>query len=357
MVGIMLSSQLLDKTIAAIRTAGYRPDQWQTAIDLLAEATGSRMGELIGWRGVDRQPFRMITKERMDNAAMLSVWDEIGGHRPNVNPMIARGVRAPLLDTILDTDVADRDARRHLALWNEVFDPYDIPHLGSVVLERVGSSHFVIGVLRSRAQGPLAGEARLVFDRCASEAAESAAFMRSFGDESGKLVTSALDALKVAAIAINGFGIVVGITPAAEKLVATGRCLRVPYRRLECVDEGQKEDFAKLLDAGLIDGRPGQLTLRGEGQMLRLSLHRLNGELDLGYNAKVILVLEDISEQLTLTKSEAEILALLRQGLRVSSIAQRRGVSTSTVRSQTKAIYAKLGAAGQFQLLTRTPDG
>ncbi len=345
--------QAYDRTIAAIRSAGYRPDQWQTAIDMLADATGSKLGELIGWVGADRLPTRLITRDRMDEEPMLARWDAVGGHRPDVNPMIARGMHAAPLDTIIDTDLIDADRRRHHILWNEVFDPSDIPHLGSVLLRRDGDTHLVIGVLRTRAQGPLTGTNRRLFDACARQAATAAAFARHFGEESGRLVARAMEAMETPAIALNGFGRVVGITRRADALIGDSPCLRLQSGRLRCADRRQENAFTRLLSGGLYRGLTGSLLLRSAGQLLRVSLHQLDGELDLGYNARIILVLEDLSDQLSLTPAKVEILALLRQGLRVNAIAALRGVSTGTVRSQTKAIYAKLGAAGQVELLRR----
>ncbi len=342
-----------DRALLAIRSAGFHPDGWQNAIDRLAEATGSRLGELAGWMGPDRKPFRLITQERIDDKKMIGIWNEIGGQKPDINPMINYGRRARPLETMLDIDLIDRDARRRSLLWNEVFDPFDIPHLGSILLQRFDGTHLVLGVLRSRDQGPLTGEGLRMFERGAEEAADIASFAKSFGDEAGELVTSAMDSMNVAAIALNGFGLVVGTTARAEALISNSRCLGQSGRYLVCHDQAERKAFDDIVDRGIGEGRAGTVILRGKGEALRVSLFRLAGELDLGFNAKVILLLEDVSPEQGLTAAEMEILALLRAGLRSDAIAAQRGVSRHTVRTQVKTIYSKLGTTGQIELISR----
>ncbi len=54
-----------------------------------------------------------------------------------------------------------------------------------------------------------------------------------------------------------------------------------------------------------------------------------------------------------LTRSEAEIASALARGEHARQIASRRGVSVTTVRSQIRSIYAKLGVSSQVELMAK----
>jgi PAS domain S-box-containing protein len=84
---------------------------------------------------------------------------------------------------------------------------------------------------------------------------------------------------------------------------------------------------------------PQLAELRMEIAQLRAVLERRSG------------ALPDVRGLSTLTRREREVTVLLRDGLRVSTIAQRLGLSQSTVRNHLSAVFAKLGVRSQAELL------
>ncbi len=58
-----------------------------------------------------------------------------------------------------------------------------------------------------------------------------------------------------------------------------------------------------------------------------------------------------------LTAVEAEVVALLLDGVRVAGIAQARGVSPKTVQARLKSILHKTGTTSQGQLVSRLARG
>ncbi|GGZ03582.1 hypothetical protein GCM10011614_18200 [Novosphingobium colocasiae] len=345
------------QTITAFRGAGYGAGNWQTAIDLMARATGSRLGELVGWFSPHRPPFRLMTRDIADTDARLAIWGDLGGADPRINPMIRAGVRARPFQTLVDIDLIDSEERKRNILWNEVFDPCDIPHIASVLLHRDSDAHLVVGVLRRRSQGPLVGEERKLFELYAREAATSATFARKLGEDSGKLVSGALAAVGAAAIALNRFGRVVGITPAAESILATNGMIAVAAGSPRCARAPDQIRFEQAIGTVLARHVQQQVVMADGARAMALTVLPLPGELDLGYNACVLIVLEDVSAKLLLTPAEREVLALLQQGARADEIARARKVSRETARSQIKAVYAKLGRRGQVDLLRQNTAG
>jgi DNA-binding CsgD family transcriptional regulator len=64
-----------------------------------------------------------------------------------------------------------------------------------------------------------------------------------------------------------------------------------------------------------------------------------------------------LQRSLGLSAAEAELSALLAQGLSLEDAATRRGLSIHTVRSQLKVIFGKTGASSQAQLVRMVLTG
>lgn len=345
--------QAFDRTIFALRAAGSRPDQWQVAIDLLAEATGSRLGEFVHWSGQTKTTIRLMTKDRSNTDEVLQHWQDVGGSDPRINPMIAAGAWARPLELIADTNLISADRRRRHILWNEIFDPFDIPHIASLRLDSGHDPHMVIGVLRTRAQGPIEGVERRILLECAKEAAVTAAFVRKLGADATALSANALEAVGAAAILFNRFGMVIGVTPGAEAILRRDVPLRLRRGMLSASDDAQATSLRGAIAQANAGLGPAALTLHGRGERIGVTVLSVAHEIDLGCNATAIAVLEDQSRYAALTAAEDAVLALLREGLTAAEIARERGVSRETVRSQIKSIYAKLDVRRQAQLCRR----
>lgn len=61
---------------------------------------------------------------------------------------------------------------------------------------------------------------------------------------------------------------------------------------------------------------------------------------------------EELQQLFGLTRAEAELAALLAQGVHLDLCAVRRGVSIATVRAQLQSVFSKTGAGSQAQLLS-----
>lgn len=334
--------------IEAARDAVVEPEKWNEMAAQAAIATGSRVGQLIGWVAASRPPLHLLTE---DLPSTEERWLELGGGDPRYNLLIRKGVIAPAMTTILDQDVISADARKRNPVWSGFFEPLNIPHIGAIVISKDPSFHLTLGMLRSREEGPLEGEAVRIFEHCARAAADSAAVSRSLGEEAATVLVQGLSGVNAVAIALDSYARVLGVTERAEALISAGNCLSVRKGRL-VVAPADRQRLQAAFDRAIFFGIAQEAMLRGaRGRALKLRFFLLHRRFDLGVNARVLLVIEDVSRLAQLTPAEKAVLELLRDGMKADAIAAARGVSRETARSQIKAVYAKLGVRGHAELL------
>ncbi len=336
---------------SAVDLAAFDAAHWHKAVDHLARATGSRAAELVGINPQSAVPLHIVADANLDPAALLRDWHAVGGATPAINPMIRAGLSSPAMHLLLDHQLVSIDGRARHVLWNEVFDPFDVPHLGSIIVHRDGPEYLVASVLRSRGQGPLEGEARAMLEAFAARMQASVALSRSFGLEAARLLTSALEAVDTAAVALSGWGRVVGVTEAAAGLIAGTGCLRVDGADLRARD-GATDRQLRTAVASAHGGASGELSVAYRpGRRLRISTHPLRGAIRLGFSARVLVTLRDEPAIDHLTPAERAVLDHLIAGTSIGDIADIRGVSRDTVKTQAKVIYSKLNVSRHVDLM------
>ena len=178
----------------------------------------------------------------------------------------------------------------------------------------------------------------------------------------------AIDQLGLPAIMCDQNGEIVEATQQAECLLTEGRVLSERRGRLRALsarsDTNLQTAILETARAGpdveqasavVLESADGCRTAVAEVRGLP------HGEGSFRRSARVLVVISglardrpgDLVAQLGLTATEAEVACALAEGFSPREIAQSRGVSTHTVRSQMKAIFAKLGVRRQSELAAR----
>lgn len=194
-----------------------------------------------------------------------------------------------------------------------------------------------------------------------------------------------LDAVSVHTLVLDGDGRCISISPCAETLLAKGSPLTVRMDRLrrnktssavaECPRLGGRVDIDHDLQPCLncVTRRaaselcPGSCAISITGPQdatiyLRLAPIALADQQVLT-GAAAMAVIRPLSMQhsaellpdiaVALTAAERDVATELLSGRRPAEIAQLRGVSIGTIRSQIKRIYAKLGVSGLVEFIAR----
>jgi DNA-binding CsgD family transcriptional regulator len=144
---------------------------------------------------------------------------------------------------------------------------------------------------------------------------------------------------------------------AADQLLAEGKPLLVERGRLEASSALVGQQLGRAIDSTCADRARSVLLLRrASAPPLIVAVNCLDDDAE-----NILLVARDstlhprptataLRTCFGLTRSEAEVAAAIAAGESCGQIAERRGVSTNTIRTQLKTISAKLGCAGQAQI-------
>lgn len=165
-----------------------------------------------------------------------------------------------------------------------------------------------------------------------------------------------LDAINMCMVAVDGEGRLVHANREGEAALARGRPLKLRAGQVSAAGPGAARLAAAVL-AATARTAPTASTVRldtvGAAGVATVVPHR-----GAGGRRQALLLLpppaqgmtERLKEGFRLTGSEAEIAVLIAEGASPAEIADRRGTSAQTVRSQMKAVFGKMQCDRQSQV-------
>jgi DNA-binding CsgD family transcriptional regulator len=363
-------------------------NEWMRPLELLADATGSSHGELIGWKRPNKTPFKLISNLSDSSAKLIREWEEQEGADPAQNPIIERGVRARILEAVSDEEIISRDDRKRHRVWNEFYNKLDMPHMCFVPLWRDGdNARLGLFLLRTLSEGPIQADERKVFAAASLAWYNAATASRTVKDEGARVLVGAFDKLSMAAIVLDGFGRCTNLSPAAEALVRDGQLIRMKMGNIEIgrgtatkascalsscviqVSSSLQPCMACLVKSGVShrDHLKQSCSLYTSGPHgLAATLRVLplpRNDYDIGFGATAVILIETSDNALPrdlapaiavlLTPAEIDVSLELLNGRRPAEIAARRHVTVETVRTQIKRIYSKAGVSSALEFIAR----
>lgn len=173
-----------------------------------------------------------------------------------------------------------------------------------------------------------------------------------------------LDALGFATVIIGGEGQVIHVSHLAEQYLGAGLVIR--SGTLGATDSGSDKDLQAILGEHISGAEPARDALglrRIDQRPLILRIVELTPDMrPIFEGAKFVAALVDpdvcpepspalLQQIFGLTKREAHVAIKLMCGVTLQEMAEETGVSLGTVRSQTKAVFAKTGTNRQAELV------
>jgi DNA-binding NarL/FixJ family response regulator len=366
-----------EKTIAiadAFHAAALDSSGWYPALDALAQATGSRGGELICLGKQASLPLHIMTNV---DPAIDQAFLECGGGHPDINPRVGAGMRAPVLKVLAESDFITPDEHARHPHYQEFARPWDIPFICLATLDRTDDLLVGLAVVRSQKQGHITPEQRAVFASIAPHVRAAARTQMALEHNSSALLAGAMEALSIAAFICDASGRVRAMSPQAEQLVSAQRGLNLRLGRLTVDHSEESQVLQTAIEAAAAPGAKAAnfihrtVTLRGkqnEDAPMVLDVFALpRREYDLNFSPRVLVVArgtrrasERKSQILrtlySLTSAEADIAVQVGSGRPAEAIAAVRGVSVGTVRAQLKTIMGKMGVRRQIELAARLAE-
>lgn len=360
----------LDRVRGAFLEAVLDREKWPDALRAMAHFTRSERGQLIGISGPDLIPFNCVND--CDREA-IEEFDTIDGHAPEVNYRIAASSSSPGV-IVSERDYEAARERIGAEAYTDLCRKHEIPHGMQALLDAGPEGVIGLATLRSRADGRSTADDRAAFARILPAAATAVRIQRDLEIEQAGLVSATLEAIEQAAVVLDARGRVREVTPAAEALIADGCGVHLDKRRLRADRPRSQARLEKALARALGPAGEsmthGALVLRGldaDSLPLKVSLVTLPlEEWSLRFRPRVIVTLRRpappraeaqlLKAAYGLTGSEAQVAFLLAAGRSRAEVAAARHVSLSTVVTQLRTIFDKVGVNREAALVARVRD-
>jgi DNA-binding CsgD family transcriptional regulator len=355
----------------AFYSAALGRGSWYSALEGLAAATGSRMGELISLGSNDTVPINIMTD--IDPAAQQAFVD-CGGGDPRINPRVNAGMNAPVLKVLAECDFITPDEHKRHPHYAEFAHRWDLPYICLTTLEREEDMLIGLAVVRSQREGHISNEQRAVFTSMAPHVRAAVRMQMALENEGAALLTGAMEAMSTPAFVCDRTGRVQAMTPSAEAMVASGRNLQLQSGRLAAVLAADSASLRDAIDLAVGEAanlstrlprtvivRPGE---RGASPLVLDVIALPARALEFRFAPGVLIVVHGtrgadtrrrtvLKTYYGLTAAETEVALQLAQGSATEVIAAMRGVAVDTVRAQIKSILAKFGLGRQIELVAR----
>ncbi|WP_162925824.1 helix-turn-helix transcriptional regulator [Isoalcanivorax indicus] len=332
---------------------------WITALENMADVTGSRAGELIGLGADNAVPFNWLTDLGQDWADDFIAAD---GGNPEVNPYVRHGAGLSELQVASSAEIVTPGERRTTPFMMEFLAHYDVPYICLSPLVKEPGLLVGLAVVRSQGQGEITAAQRAVFSSLAPHVRSAVKTQMALEHQGADLVAGTLEALSFAAFVCDRLGVVRSMTPLAEQLVSEGGLLKLRHGVLTGPSRHESRRLAALIDRAalglVVPGAPLTRTLilnAGASAPLVLDVVPLPRQ-DYAFNfrPRVLVIVrarqsnpDHVCTLLRmahgLTQAEADVAVRLAAGESPEHIAMARGASIATVRVQIRAVYQKLG--------------
>lgn len=353
--------------IDSFQSAAMGAQSWETALQGFADATGSRSAQLAGLASSTSLVFNILTNADPKLGAIFA-------ETISINPRIKAINEAPALEVIADADFITPGEWRAHTFYQEIALPWDVPFIAMTTLERQKDALIALAAIRSQREGHITGEQREVFAALAPYVRSAVRTQIALEGHGAAVLTGAMDALSIPVFACDRAGRVGSLTQAAEALVTSGQGLQLRARYLGARQPEDAKALSDAIGAAVIgSAQPGPPLLRTvlvrgpdhNAAPLVLDVFPLPSlPYQFTFVPKALVVVRGargstarraavLQAAYALTSAEIQITDHLAQGQSAELIAVKRGVAIETVRTQIKAIMAKLRVSRQVELVVR----
>jgi DNA-binding CsgD family transcriptional regulator/PAS domain-containing protein len=356
--------------VDSFHAAALGGQSWDTALQGLADATGSRSAQLVGVDSGASVVFNIITNVDPGVPQFIAATTDI-------NPRVRVANTAPLLKPVADWDFMTPEECRRNHFYQEFCYPWDVPFVCLATLERQPGRFIALAVIRSAQEGHIEAGERHLFARLAPHVRAAVRTQVALAGRGISLLTGALETLTIPVFVCDSTGKVKRLTAAAEALIGRQRGLQIKDGRLRALQAGEARALDEaILSVGATPTSPAPPAARTvvirsaepDAAPLLLDVFPLpwaQHPLDFtDFTARVLIVARGTRESAApgtavlmstygFTAAEVEVALLLCKGNTAEAIAKTRRVAVGTVRSQIKAILSKAGLKRQAELAAR----
>ena len=280
----------------------------------------------------------------------------------------ARGVPLMLagVDVITDADLFDSESEMLRDPLYATLGEFGLKWFAGVGF-RAGPALWAMTIQRSPKEGMFEADEIKALSRLSTRLTEAASLSTVVGRSAVTGITSALDLIQVAAIAVGRFGAIIGMNQQANGCL--GGDLAIRNNRLLLRDRQANAELNRLIDQ--LDHTSDLLTIptspivvrRIDKRPIVIQMQTVPPAARSPFlGARAILLIRDLDGSIAfdqallaatfeLTPAQARLAARLARGDSVEDAAEEAGVALATARNQLKSIFQKTGTHRQAELV------
>lgn len=353
----MIDHDKVLQLIEAIYAAALDRSRWPAVLMQIADAAGASDAAL-GVIGSDAPPFLVAPRTNPEFQASYAL------HYHPLNLFWRRLQQAPVGQVFTDDMLLSRDALEHSPFFNEWSAPQGYRSVMGVTLALSQTQRYELQLPSSRAFDADKRQLVQTLTPHIARAAQLTGLVSSAHAHAADLL-SALDRTGKSALLVDDRGRLLLASPAAERLLADGAGLSIADGLLVATsgaDTGALRRLLKRAQAGQPGGTSLTLPRANRSPLSLLAVPVSRDEAWAPSHARLLLLMGDPEVDLAqrqhkfgqhygLTAAELGVAIEICRGGSRSEVAQRRGVSDATARSQLTAIFDKTGVRRQADLV------
>lgn len=354
--------------IGAIYETVGETESWPGLLGSLTKSFGGTSAALT-LRSGPTQDGAMSLTHNIDPAAKR-VFTQ---HFATVDPFLEPSRLVPLDRAMTGEELIEPSALRRTPFYNEFLLPYGLDHFTGVAIVRPTARHMsYFNVFRPARFGPFGSDAAARLAVIGPHLRRALSMQRMVDEASAtkRSAVDALDALDLGVLLLDATGHVMIANRRAEQALQQAHPLRARGGRLSCARPADTAALDALIGKAksgaldtpgalvVLDRDPNQtafeITVSPIGTRLCDSLAEPGARLmvvarELGGGRA--LSAEAFMSLFGLSRAESRVAVAAAAGATARDIAARLGVGRETVRTQLKAVYAKIGVRRQADLV------
>jgi DNA-binding CsgD family transcriptional regulator len=364
----MIGEQL-DRAIGLFYGASMAEEPWAPVLSAVGTSFSSGV-YLYVFDTVRRLPTLAATSDTIDPDATAAY----EAHYNSIDPRMALALRLPVGGALACHEHFDSDFVRTSEFYNDFLLRHGFRYTAGIRLLGDDSESAVLGFHRTARQEPFTMQERQALVAIFPHLARALRLRRTLrrASEHAARRQAMLDRFHTAAFVVDASGRVLEHNLTAEELAGDGDGFLLRRGRLEAHRHDEAARLERLIrDAATAASQQGAgggacRLSRRDGGAYAVAVTPLRAETDGGPSVPTALVLvSDPDRQRSrppegslrvlygLTVAEEALALALRDGRRLTEVAEARGVSLETVRVQLKSIFAKTGCDRQADLARR----
>ena len=281
---------------------------------------------------------------------------------------VKRGV--PLLmrgkPVIVDQDFLTPEQIRRDPVYTECLFPHQLGWFAAIGI-RLNGSLWSLMIQRTLSEGPFDCAQKRILAKLSRPLSEVALLSAAIGRTALTSATSALQEVRLPAVAIDLRGYVLDANSGVDHVF--DECFGIKHRRLGAADEKAQQDldrlFERLCVTGDMDDLPAEPILVRRQKKAPVIIRVLPvpcAARNPFLGARALLTFTTIEPKpapnptalitaFGLTPAEARLASIIAEGLSPEQAAEQLGITKETARSQLKAVFVKTGTHRQGELV------